>query len=345
MADVLVLRAIRGNARNLDLSFKKLRRVPKAVTRLRALSRLQLRNNLITELPAELQALGNLTELNLGNNSIEVLPEVLKDLRRLKKLHLFGNKLDKLSPSVFEGLENLVFLNLSNNKLTTLPQEIYRLAELKYLNVNNNQLESIPSKLCLLQQLCELHLANNNLKSFPHDIGYLTNLKKLSVPRNQIQELPEELCILRNLRVLDVAGNQLHIFPTKFLQLKLDEFYYEQNPLLEKKLISSTQQNEVLTLQEITARYIMKKLKGNSFNLNTGLKDYPEARKILDRASICALCKDSFLNTWLECVTFVNITQETSMTRPVHIIPVRALLCSYKCFNETGHEFYGIAVP
>ncbi|GCC39891.1 hypothetical protein chiPu_0023498, partial [Chiloscyllium punctatum] len=59
MADALVLRALRGNAKHLDLSGKKLRRVPKAVGRLFELNRLQLKNNLISDLPAELQALNN----------------------------------------------------------------------------------------------------------------------------------------------------------------------------------------------------------------------------------------------------------------------------------------------
>ncbi|XP_069778039.1 leucine-rich repeat-containing protein 69-like isoform X3 [Narcine bancroftii] len=342
MADTLVLRALRGNAKTLDLGGKKLKRVPKAVGRLRALNRLQLRDNLIAELPDELQALHHLTDLNLGNNSLQALPEVLKHLKQLKKLHLFDNKLDKLSPYVF-ALGNLAFLNLNDNKLTTLPDEINRLVELKYLYINNNRLESIPRKLCLLQQLCELHLANNKLKSLPHDIGYLTNLKKLSMPRNQIQELPEELCILKKLKVLDVAANQLNIFPTRLLDLKLDEFYFEQNPLLEKNLISSAQQNEVLTLQEITARYIMDKLMNNSFR--SVLKSYPEVKKILENASKCALCEKTFLNTWLECVMFVNLTQKIKMTRPAHVVPVRALLCSYKCFNKPGHQYYGIAMP
>ncbi|XP_072112960.1 uncharacterized protein lrrc69 isoform X2 [Mobula birostris] len=319
MADILVLRAVRGNARNLDLSGKKLKRAPKAVGRLQELKRLQLRNNLLTELPEEFQTLHKLTYLNLGNNSFEALPEVLKNLKQLTKLHLFGNKLDKLSPSVIGSLEKLVFLNLNDNKLTTLPDEINRLMGLQYLYVNTNQLESIPHKLCLLQQLCELHLANNKLKSLPHDIGYLTNLKKLSVPRNQIQELPE------------------------LMELKLEEFYFEQNPLLEKNLVSSIQQNEVLTLQEITARYILDELTSNSFN--SDFEYYPELRKILKNASRCAVCQRSFLNTWLECVKFVDLTQKIRMTRPAHVVPVRALLCSYKCFNKSDHQYYGIAMP
>ena len=27
------------------------------------------------------------------------------------------------------------------------------------------------------------------------------------------------------------------------------------------------------------------------------------------------------------------------------VIPVRALLCSYRCFNSEGHQFYGVAFP
>ena len=27
------------------------------------------------------------------------------------------------------------------------------------------------------------------------------------------------------------------------------------------------------------------------------------------------------------------------------IIPIRSLLCSYKCFNSDNHNFYGVAFP
>ena len=37
---------------------------------------------------------------------------------------------------------------------------------------------------------------------------------------------------------------------------------------------------------------------------------------------------------------FNNSTQQSSAS---NIIPIRVLLCSYKCFNEQGIGYYGVA--
>lgn len=41
-------------------------------------------------------------------------------------------------------------------------------------------------------------------------------------------------------------------------------------------------------------------------------------------------------------VTSLCVFQETKM-KSMPTIPVRALLCSYKCFNSDGHAYYGVA--
>lgn len=40
----------------------------------------------------------------------------------------------------------------------------------------------------------------------------------------------------------------------------------------------------------------------------------------------------------------MNIKNAISTTiTPSSIIPIRVLLCSYKCFNEQGLDYYGVA--
>ncbi|MGH0142120.1 UNVERIFIED_CONTAM: hypothetical protein FKN15_029173 [Acipenser sinensis] len=150
---------------------------------------------------------------------------------------------------------------------------------------------------------------------------------------------------LRKLRVIDVAGNQLKMFPATFNELLLDELYCEDNPFLQKKLVPSIQDEEILSLKEITARYILKELRVRLSEVRVAITHYPEVRIMLSEASMCALCGQGFLNIWLECVKFVNIRKEMKITSKINTIPVRALLCSYKCFNQQCHDYYGVAVP
>ena len=39
------------------------------------------------------------------------------------------------------------------------------------------------------------------------------------------------------------------------------------------------------------------------------------------------------------------ILQDLNLNNLNGLIPVRALLCSYKCFNSAGHDYYGVAFP
>nr|XP_048697143.1 leucine-rich repeat-containing protein 69 isoform X2 [Caretta caretta] len=244
-----------------------------------------------------------------------------------------------------DGLEKLILLNLNNNKLKYLPPEIHRLENLENMNLNNNQLESVPKELCSLQKLSELHLSHNCLITVPEEIGYMTNLRMLCLSRNQIGVLPDGLCKLRKLRILDVAGNKIQIFPIAMEDLMLMELYCEDNPLLQKQPVSAIQEEEVWSLKEIVARFIFSQLTKEDSILHTAVKKNLEACNILSKKQECAQCGQGFLNTWLECVRFVNVGQKMKISRNVHLLPVRTLLCSYKCFNHPGHGFFGIAVP
>lgn len=124
-----VIRALYAKSTSLNLSSKKIKNVPKCVSRLTNLSVLLLKNNSITALPVELISLQHvslfrllwkiakitlkmfytarrfvikyisfcttykLTELNLGNNALKEVPAVLGHLESLRKLYLFSNQI------------------------------------------------------------------------------------------------------------------------------------------------------------------------------------------------------------------------------------------------------------
>ncbi|XP_014373702.1 leucine-rich repeat-containing protein 69 isoform X1 [Alligator sinensis] len=293
-----------------------------------------------------IQVLRMLTELNLGNNIFEEVPEQLKYLNSLQKLHLFGNKIATISPTIFDGLEKLTLLNLNNNRLKYLPPEIHRLENLEYMSLNNNQIGSIPKELCSLEKLSELHLSYNCLIMVPEEIGYMTNLRMLCLSRNQIEVLPDGLCKLRKLRILDVAGNRIRVFPTAMedlLLMGLKELYCEDNPLLQKQPVCAIQEEEMLSLTEMTARFILRELNEKDSVLQTAVKQNQEVGKLLSEKCVCAVCGQAFLTTRLECVCFMHVKQKMKISRNIHLLPVRKLICSFQCFNLRDHGFFGVA--
>ncbi|KAI8481676.1 PREDICTED: leucine-rich repeat-containing protein 69-like [Branchiostoma belcheri] len=345
MADTLLLRALKGKAKKLNFSNKKLDSVPPIIGKIVSLTNVELKNNRIRDLPAEFGSLVQLAILNLGNNELEDLPEALAYLLSLQRLHVFQNRLRTLNPRVLIGLQNLTLLNLNHNDLVTLPEEIGRLCSLQYLSLDHNHLVHLPSTLCACVELTELHVAYNNLQGLPLEIGYLTGLTKLHLQRNRIKELPEGLGKLLKLTYLDVAGNELRIFPTELGKLPIRELYCEENPLLSFAPVHSVQEEEVLALKEIAARFVMNELKDRFSYMRKAIRHYPAIREMLAQASRCAMCDEAFLNTWLECVHFIDVRKDLKTKNYVGTIPVRALLCSYKCFNRKDHHFYGVAFP
>ncbi|XP_032172341.1 leucine-rich repeat-containing protein 69 isoform X1 [Neovison vison] len=345
MSERLLLRALKGgeNTKIITLNGKKITKMPSALGKLPGLKTLDLQNNQIPKVCPEISTLTQLTVLNLGNNLLEEIPEEVKYLTSLKKLHLFGNKICKFASGACDGLQNLILLNLNNNQLTWIPREVSRLKSLIYLSMNHNQLASIPKELCFLKNLSELQLNYNQLIYIPEEIKFLKKLQKLLLVGNNIEVLPEELCDLINLRILDIAGNFIQTFPSGFQNLKLKEFYCEGNPLFLRQPVNAVQQEDAWSLQEITSRFIMNELAGKNPFIMHVIEQHPQVRNIISQRRKCAICGNYFLTIWLECVEFVPPPKNWKISRNLQLVPLRILICSYKCFNQRGPNLFGIA--
>jgi hypothetical protein len=268
---------------------------------------------------------------------------------------MFNNMIDDLSQSMtLPKLVHLRILNLNHNNISNLPATIGQLIHLEIFSIEHNQLCQLPNEIGLCRQLLELHLGYNCLSRLPLEIGYLTRLTRLIVHRNRLVELPESLTHLKaSLTHLDVACNHLRIFPSRFHTLKLTEFYAERNALVERAPIKSIQQREILSLKELCARRAMKELRQTTLTIHTRflrehLPSLSRAKEIIMQCTQCPFCHGYFLNTWLECVEFIdirrafpNMTKHVEFTRA--LIPQRALLCSYECFNSSGQDYFGAA--
>ncbi|CAF0754347.1 unnamed protein product [Didymodactylos carnosus] len=362
--DSAIICALKSHPKTFRFTQKKLTEVSNTIQHLSIcqIRELDLYGNYLTELPNEIQLLQSIESCNLGHNKFEQFPFVISSLTKLSKLLLYRNNLKDLSPKACVYLTNLRILNLNYNFITQLPIEIGYLKQLEIFSIEHNQLQELPREIGSCTKLLELYLGYNQLKKLPLEIGYLTELQRLILHRNRLLELPESITnIKHSLKHLDVAANELRIFPSKFHSLNLNEFHYENNPLLVRAPIHSVQEQEILNLKELCARQTMRELRYTSSTvpanetyarqqkLRDEIQQSKRAKEILMQCTECQFCHNYFLNTWLECVEYLDVRKTFknihNSTTTANIVPQRVLLCSYECFNSPGHEYFGVAFP
>lgn len=105
----------------------------------------------------------NLRVLNLENNQLTALPAEIGNLHRLESLFLKNNQLTALPPEI-GNLHKLSRLYLQKNRLTTLPSEIGNLQELFWLLLEMNELTALPLEIGAAQKLTIISLEYNHLR-------------------------------------------------------------------------------------------------------------------------------------------------------------------------------------
>ena len=129
----------------------------------------------IFKLPVAITLLKNLKELSLKNNKSKYLPNQICNLNNLTLLDLDGNQLQVLPPEI-EQLPKIKYLFLQNNQFQSLPKEIGQLTNLKYLYLENNQLQSLPKELVQIKSLEGILVEGNPKTIFiPDELKHLIN--------------------------------------------------------------------------------------------------------------------------------------------------------------------------
>ncbi|NWU63770.1 LRSM1 ligase, partial [Pterocles burchelli] len=108
---------------------------------------LDLHDNQLASLPADIGQLTALQVLNLERNLLKCLPQSIGDLAQLQMLNVKGNKLKEL-PTTVSGLRSLRTLDISGNMLQELPRVLAHIRTLETLILDASSMTYPPPDIC-----------------------------------------------------------------------------------------------------------------------------------------------------------------------------------------------------
>ncbi|MGH0168030.1 UNVERIFIED_CONTAM: hypothetical protein FKN15_062578 [Acipenser sinensis] len=108
---------------------------------------LDLHENKLTSLPADLGQLCSLQVLNVERNQLQCLPESIGELCQLQTLSVRGNCLSEL-PTSLGRMRSLRTLDLSENKVRELPTELASVRTLEILTLDAAAMTFPPASVC-----------------------------------------------------------------------------------------------------------------------------------------------------------------------------------------------------
>lgn len=174
---------------------------------------LDLTGKKLKEFPVALTKLTSLKKLILNDNSIESVPTGIKELVNLEELEMERCGLKNL-PAEIGLLPNLKVLNVANNSGLVLPENINNLTSLQALNISYNIGFGLPAALSRLKNLEELKCYQCSTAApieFPLAVTQLSGLKRLLMGSNSILSIPDSILDLRNLEELNLDSSLCYL--------------------------------------------------------------------------------------------------------------------------------------
>ena len=240
--------------RDVRLADNKITALPEDIADLHALTRLDLRKNLLRDLdaPGMARRAPRLETLWISSNPLgatppwfpEVSPSALEPefarerdaavtLRRLpshaRALDLTDAALSHV-PDLTARAACLTTLKLARNHLGFLPAHLSDCVALRVLHLDENRLSFLPD-LSKMTRLEDLRARANRLVTLTPSVSKLTNLASLYVGRNPLTSIPD-VSTCANLETLWIAECRLVALPLSLADApRLANFYCEGNPL------------------------------------------------------------------------------------------------------------------
>ncbi len=228
---------------DLDLSGRKLERVPPEVFSLEHLEGLNLSRNLLRDMDCSRKRkvgfLRTLKRLDVSRNHLVAFPRWFHQLSRASHLDFSANPISdeaflKLPPEFGWRTNRLVMtISLSNCQLKNFPTEICRLRNLRKIFASNmERIYKLPEKLFTLKNLSTLSMRRGGLIDLPTEFSNLQRLKLLDLGQNRLWSFPCCLCQMTALEEVWFDGNGLTFMPFDLGQMfSLKMLHLEGNKL------------------------------------------------------------------------------------------------------------------
>ena len=172
---------------------------------LTGIKRLTLSDNL-TAFPLEILSLASSLEiLDLSNNQLTTLPAEIAQLTKLKILFASNNQFVTL-PEVLGQCPNLEMVGFKSNQINQVPEKSLPV-KLRWLILTDNRLEVLPDSLGERPRLQKLALAGNCLTELPQTMSQCHNLELVRISANRLTACPEQLFGLPKLAWFAFSGN------------------------------------------------------------------------------------------------------------------------------------------
>ena len=171
--------ALKQEAESLTLANLYLRDLPSTLFSLQSVRNLDISDNPIGELPAELTTLKSLESLTANDCGLIKIPAWIKDCPSLKRLTLSTNLISELSLEPIQ-LQNIEALDLSHNLLVELPDWLSELESLREFDISFNYIIRPPESI--LKWMRERQ--PNNLLTFDKLIPLTDPLAKYDEMKN-----------------------------------------------------------------------------------------------------------------------------------------------------------------
>ncbi|NRA85233.1 MAG: protein kinase [Gammaproteobacteria bacterium] len=169
------------------------------------IKRLALSENLTT-FPLEILTLADSLEiLDLSNNQLTSLPAELAQLTKLK-IVFASNNLFVTLPEVLGQCANLEMVGFKSNQINQVPVNALP-PKLRCLILTDNRIEVLPDTLGERPRLQKLSLAGNLLTHLPLTLAQSSNLELVRISANRLIECPNQLLRLPKLAWFAFAGN------------------------------------------------------------------------------------------------------------------------------------------
>ncbi len=237
---------------SLDLSSKRMNRIPASISELSQLQKINFSSNSFSQ-DEEIREVVfdgiNVTidgkeyeDGQIGNRVNQPLIAkygvkleqaiALRDLEELlgTKIRQFSTQARKLGYKVEN--QDVIELVICKKQLKMLPESFSNFKALRILNLSENNFTTVPESLSGLDSLKKLDLNFSKIESIPESFGNLPLLVILELPGNKLKKLPESIGKLRSLRHLYLGSNRLREIPSSFEHLQnLQTLYLTHNEI------------------------------------------------------------------------------------------------------------------